>query len=170
MKREIDTGKWVAAAVLVLWWLLGDTVGYGEGDMNVWRHLVFPLSHANVFHLAGNLFAMFCILKGKMRMGVAVAISFLCSFVPVWGLWEIGVTVGFSGVLFADLGIRWGEYCCRNTAAYKTKRKEAAYWTFCKRALPFAVAGVLVPHLNWGLHTYCLLAGFVYGFLQKVKN
>ena len=161
MKR-CDALKTVLTAVMVAWWALGEPVGYGSCDdvtaySTVIDHAVYMVSHANVWHLAGNLFVLW-LIRGKLYMIPAVVIAFACSFLPSWSLYGgIGVTMGFSGVLFAIGGIKWGVYC-RGSAS--------AYWTFVKKVLPFALLGVLVPHLNWCLHTYCLVSGLLYGRMK----
>ena len=54
--------KAVVSYLLVVWWLVGPLVGFwpvGGTDGNsvgtIWEHVLWPLSHANVWHLAGNL-------------------------------------------------------------------------------------------------------------------
>jgi hypothetical protein len=154
--------KTVLTVVMVAWWALGEPVGYdscgnGAAYRTVIVHAMYMISHANVWHLAGNLFVLW-LMRGKLYMIPAVVIAFACSFLPSWSLYGgIGVTMGFSGVLFAIGGIKWGVYCRGNAAAY---------WTFVKKVLPFALLGVLVPHLNWCLHTYCLVSGLLYGRMK----
>ena len=168
--------KALVTVVLVLWWLYGPSVGYfpvGKTDGHtigtIWEHLLWPMSHANVWHLMGNLWVLWWMKGGRLYMLEAYVIAVLCSFLPVVpGLWDIlpaddsaGVvaTCGFSGVLCAMIGVRWGAWIggCHNMTAY---------WTFAKRVLPFVAVGFLIPHVNWSIHLYCLLAGLAYGRWQ----
>lgn len=163
MKR-ITIEKIVVTVVLVAWWLFLPVIGYEVNDFkdaDVGRHLVYMLSHANVWHLAGNLFVLW-IMRNKLYLIPSIIIAFLCSLLPAIGFYPLGMTVGFSGVLFAIAGIKWGVFCRHAYEESKEKGKDAASDFICK-ALPFALAGSFIPHLNWCIHLYCLLAGFVYG-------
>ena len=164
--------KAVVSYLLVVWWLVGPLVGFwpvGGTDGNsvgtIWEHVLWPLSHANVWHLAGNLYFLW-VMKGRLNLRECYLVAVVCSFLPVLpGLWEIlpfddsqGVvaTCGFSGVLCAVVGVKWGEWI-------KSHYSITAYWTFAKRVLPFVAVGFLIPHVNWSIHLYCLLAGLTYG-------
>ena len=161
--RDGITGQWTkvaVTAVLVVWWLTMPQVGYGSGG-TIWEHLLWPLSHANVWHLAGNLWVLWW-LKGRLHLRAAYVMAVICSFLPVVpGVWDIAggeaaATCGFSGVICAVIGVKWGAWCggCHGMTAYGT---------FCKRVLPFVAVGALIPHVNWSIHLYCLVAGFLYG-------
>ena len=43
----------------------------------------------------------------------------------------------------------------------------SAFHDFALKALPFALIGILIPHLNWCLHLYALCMGYVYGRGKK---
>ena len=163
MKR-ITIEKIAVTTVLTIWWACLPMVGYDANDFrdaNVGLHLAYMLSHANIWHLLGNLFVLW-LFRNKLYLLPSLIIAFLCSFLPVVGIWPMGVTVGFSGVLFAIAGIKWGVYCRQFVLAGHWFEREALA-EFSKKALPFAVLGIFIPHVNWCLHLYCLLAGFVYG-------
>lgn len=160
-------------------------VGYGPGAAaagTVAGHLLYMVSHGSIWHLAGNLLVLW-MLKKPLYLGAGLVVAFACSWVPAMpGVWEIVlpeadasgtvagvvggdaagvVTMGFSGVLFGIFGVKWGRYCgCT-----------ATYWTrvrmFGVKVLPWALVGALLPHINWSLHLYCLLAGFAYGWWRK---
>lgn len=166
--RRMAIEKAVVTVVLVAWWLFMPVMGYEANDFadaNIERHLMYMLSHANVWHLAGNLFVLW-IMRNKLYLLPSMMIAFLCSLIPASGIWPIGQTVGFSGVLFAIAGIKWGVYCRSFVLAGRWFEREAL-WEFSVKALPFALAGALIPHINWCLHLYCLLAGFAYGRYYK---
>lgn len=164
--------KALITLVLVVWWLWLPLVGYypvGETDGHtigmIWGHLLWPLSHANVWHLAGNMYFLW-LLKERLYVRECYVIAVICSFLPVvpgvWSLFSAGEplsTVGFSGVLCAMIGVKWGAWIrgCHGMTAY---------WTFAKRVLPFVAVGFLIPHVNWSIHLYCLLAGLAYGRWQ----
>ena len=162
--------KALVSFLLVVWWLYGPTVGYASGGTAghcFLGHFLWPLSHANVWHLAGNLYFLWVVLKeGRLYMRESYVMAVLCSFLPVVpGLWDIlpaddsaGVvaTCGFSGVLCAMIGVRWGRWM-------KGCHGMTAYGTFARRVLPFVAVGFVIPHVNWSIHLYCLMAGVVYG-------
>lgn len=149
--------KIVVASLMVICYLVMPKVGY-NGDSSIASHFLYILSHANMWHLAGNLF-VFVLIKGNHYLLSSVPIAIFASFIPSFGVvWPVdGVTMGFSGVLFAIAGTKYGIFC------HRSKNKHQAYRAFFMRALPFSLVGIFVPHLNWCIHTYCLLAGFVYG-------
>lgn len=153
--------KGILTFVILTWWLLAPKTGYENGDVeHIGAHVAYMFSHVNVWHLLGNLFVLWFI-RGKMYVGPSLVIAFLVSFIPAWSLWgEVGVTMGFSGVLFAMWGVKWGVHCRR---MYGLHPSALAFDEFAMKAVPFALIGILVPHLNWCIHLYSLLAGYVYG-------
>lgn len=172
--------KVAVTVMLVVWWLFGPSVGYfpvGKTDWHtigtIWEHLLWPMSHANVWHLMGNLWVLWWMKGGRLYMRKAYVMAVLCSLLPVVpGLWEmIGAgknaaemhgavaTCGFSGVLCAMIGVKWGAWI-------KGCHGMTAYWTFAKKVLPFVAVGALIPHVNWSIHLYCLMVGVMYGNLS----
>ena len=166
MKREMIE-KCAVTLVLVAYWLFLPAVGYTNGDTeNIKVHLLYIVSHANIWHLAGNLLCLW-LIRRKLYLCSSLVIAFLASLIPAFSIYgDVGVTLGFSGVLFAIVGTKWGVYCriCRQTHIAQWKN---ALSQFMIRILPFALLGILIPHVNWCLHTYCLLAGFAYGWFRR---
>ena len=161
MKERIE--KCVLMFIMVVWWALLPQVGYENGDVtDLPSHFLYMFSHANVWHLAGNLLWLWFFVRGRLYLLPSLAIGFLCSFIPAWSPWGMGVTMGFSGVLFAIAGIKWGIYC-RNASAMGSIFERSALDEFAAKALPFALIGIIIPHINWCIHLYCLIAGFAYG-------
>ena len=193
--------KVVITVVLVLWWLFMPIVGcypigieggcdqiathsIGDGAMGmVASHVAYMVSHANFWHLCGNLFVLW-MTPNRLYLLEAVTIAFVTSWLPgVGSIWEvcnnepIGATVGFSGVLFAIFGIKWGVYCVgqhqgrisrrgRVLDEQRTAISGQRLKRFCVRVLPFALIGFFVPHLNWTIHLYSLTAGLVTGMVR----
>lgn len=148
--------KVMLTVVMVGWFFAMPVTGYycdGIATHSISAHFLYMVSHGNVWHLLGNLFILW-LWNGELCLSVSAVIAFACSFLPAWGLWPIGMTVGFSGVLFAMAGIRWGQ-------------SQRTLQDFCLKALPFAVLGVFIPHVNWCIHFYCIVAGFAYGRCQR---
>lgn len=146
--------KAVVTIILVVWWLWLPVTGYDAGMADTLAaHVFYPLSHASIWHLTGNLFVLW-VLPGSLWLWQSLVVSFLCSWLPVFGFWDIGMTVGFSGVLFAIIGIQWGVHC---------KIYGTPFSRFLKKVMPFVLIGALFPHVNWCIHLYCVFAGFAYG-------
>ena len=168
--------KAMVTLVLVVWWLMGPEVGFVSGETadstfcgTIWEHALWPLSHANIWHLAGNLWVLWWLKGERLYLREAYVMAVLCSFLPVVpGVWDFSAgeplrTVGFSGVLCAMIGVKWGAWCggCCGTAAYVT---------FARRVLPFVAVGALIPHVNWSIHFYCVMAGLVYGMVAVIRQ
>lgn len=180
MKRETKE-KIAVTVVLTLWWLLCPVVGYGPAAdatgtvaTTLAEHCLYVVSHGNVWHLLGNLFVLW-LIPGRLWLWQSVVIAFLCSWLPVIpGVWDIiplgepadtVKTVGFSGALFGIIGVQWGRWCRKEHEV--GCRDRAAYWTFSKKVMPFVAIGTLIPHVNWSIHLYCVIAGVAYGRWRK---
>ena len=166
MKRE-TIEKLVVTLVLLACYIWMLQIGYRVGDDD-YSHLLYMFSHANIWHLAGNVFVLW-MMRGRLHLIPSIVIAFLFSYAPVVGsVWSgfmaEGVTMGFSGALFAMAGIKWGRYIwLLNDDALKRRFTKS----FFLKVVPIAVAGVLIPHVNWCIHTYCLMAGFIYGRCRR---
>ena len=86
--------------------------GFTAFNYNPADHLLYPLSHANIWHLAANILCLW-MLKCRTHIFATFVLAVLCSFLPCPLLPLYGesaaFTMGFSGVLFAMVGISWGK-------------------------------------------------------------
>jgi hypothetical protein len=57
--------------------------------------------------------------------------------------------MGFSGIIFAMVGIAWGK--AHRFREMLTKN----FW--------FLIIPAFIPHVNFLIHLYCLLLGYLYG-------
>ncbi len=165
--KETQKFKILVTLVLVFWYVAMPQKGYMPFSTD-YTHITYMLCHANVWHLAANIFVLWMI-REKLYLVSSIVIAFLFSYVPVAGtIWDSFVfadqTMGFSGVLFAICGIKWGRYIWWQNSQVE---KRASTKAFLYKALPWAFIGVLIPHVNWSLHLYCMLAGFVYGRCRR---
>lgn len=159
MRRE-TAEKAVLTAIMAVWWLLLPVTGYYQGDCRLWPHVAYMWSHVNFWHIAGNLIVLW-IMRGQLYVVESLLIAFVASFIPAWSIYgDMGMTLGFSGVLFAIGGIKWGAYSTRRYGRYVSF---SAFERFACKALPFALIGIVIPHLNWCIHLYTLIIGYVYG-------
>lgn len=168
-------------------------------------HVLAPFRHANVFHLAGNIFCLWMLHLNRSapipahpsssqlipaksqpdpspskklpslgeaggglssweplsRILQGVAITFLCGFLH----WS-SPTIGFSGAIFAMVGVMWGE-CLSDAHGTRIPKVLRRFATMC---LPWAVVGIVIPHIDGVLHTACLLTGLFYGYLARARR
>ena len=61
--------------------------------------------------------------------------------------------MGFSGVLFAIVGISWG--------------KVHRFRDMLTKNIWFLIIPAFIPHINFLIHLYCLLLGYLYGHLYQ---
>ena len=116
-------------------------------------HFLSLFSHANIFHLLGNLLCLW-LMKCRLRLPQTLAIAFVCSFLPQWSLWgSTNLACGFSAVLFAAAGMAWGE-----AGRFKDMIK--------KCVLPLVIVG-LFPNVNIFIHLYALLLGYAYSYVSR---
>lgn len=110
-------------------------------------HLLYPFSHANVWHLLANLLCLWMITC-RLHLLAAFAVAVGCSFLPCF---VCEPTMGFSGVLFAVLGMSWG----------RVRRFKDMIW----RNKWFLVVPLFLPHVNGVIHIYCLVVGYFVGWI-----
>jgi len=121
-------------------------------------HFLYPFSHANIWHLLANCLCLF-MLRCPLHIIITYLIAVLCSFLPCPLFIDMllnsplgeteGVTMGFSGVLFAIVGISWG--------------KVGRFREMLSKNIWFLIIPAFIPHINFLIHLYCLLAGYAAG-------
>lgn len=149
--------KLTVSLVLVVWYLAMPQYSFGwwwdyPECGAVCGNLLYPLSHANVWHLAANVLCLWMI-PCELHLYAATFLSVLCSFLPCF---ITEATCGFSGVLFAIVGMSWG----------RVRRFRDMIW----RNKWFLIIPIFIPHVNALLHVYCLLAGWVVGRYVPMKR
>ena len=82
----------------------------------------------------------------ELHLGTSFLIAVIYSFLPCFAHEP---TVGFSGVLFAIVGMSWG----------RVRRFKDMVW----RNKVFLVIPFLIPHINAFIHVYCMVAGYIVG-------
>lgn len=140
--------KLIVSVVLVVWFFAMPQAGF-TGEWEIGGHMLYPLSHANIWHLLANLLCLWMIPCG-LHLTVATFVAVLCSFLPCF---ISEPTVGFSGVLFSIVGISWG----------KAHRFRDMIW----RNKWFLLIPVFIPHVNALLHVYCLVGGYLIGHFVR---
>lgn len=112
---------------------------------DITSHLLYPLSHANIFHLAANTLCLWMI-RVPVLIFVTYPIAVLASFLPSF---VSEPTMGFSGILFAMVAITWGRVHRFRDMFWKNK------W--------YIIIPALLPHINVMIHVYCMIGGYLYG-------
>lgn len=164
--------KLTLTILVVVSFLMLPKVGYlplGHGGFDITHNILFPLSHANVFHLICNILCLWQIRSVSRWVTPAVIISFLASFLPVLTLsfatdlisicsgavlsepTIVQPTMGFSGILFAILGLQYGFYD-------KGRQMLRNTWFF------FLITA-FIPNIAVLFHIYCIAMAFVAGWV-----
>ena len=159
MKRptRLTIEKTAMTVMTLSWWLFLPPMGYAAGDPDILHHLAYIFSHANIWHLAGNLFVLW-MLRQDIHLIPSLAVAVAASYLPAWSIYgELGTTIGMSGVLFAIAGIRWG--LC-----------DKPFSVFAVKALPFVMIGFFIPNINWCIHLYSLVSGYIYGRCRRQQR
>ena len=122
-------------------------------------HFIYPFSHANIWHLSANILCLW-LLRCQPHIFATYVCSALCSFLPCPLLPLYGepadATMGFSGVLFAMVGVSWGKIHRFKDMVLRNK------WIL--------IIPAFLPHVNFLIHIYCLFAGYLYGTLCAKKS
>lgn len=146
---KYSLAKVIVSIVLVVSWVAMPQFTFpGDG---ISGHLLYPISHANIFHLLANVLCLWMIPCG-LHLSSAYLVAVTCSFLPCY-LGE--PTMGFSGVLFAIVGMSWGRVRRFREMLWRNK-----YWL---------IIPMFIPHINALLHIWCLLAGWVVGRIWQER-
>lgn len=117
-----------------------------------WTHLSFLFFHAGFIHFLTNAYAFYYFystwLFGRCTLPISIFIAILSSFLAV----STAPTVGFSGVVFALIGI--------NAVYYMSTR----YFVSVSIVLG---TGFLWPSFNSLMHLVCFILGFIAAYLYK---
>ena len=115
-------------------------------------HLLYPFSHANIWHLLANIVCLWMI-PCELHLLISFLLAVLCSILPCF---ISEMTMGFSGVLFAIVGISWGQVHRFKNMIWKNK------W--------FLVIPIFLPHVNAFIHLYCMIFGYLCGRYIPMKK
>lgn len=121
-------------------------IGFYEG-CPIFNRLAYSFCHANVWHLAVNLFVLWSI-QGKLYIIAPLAIAVYSSLLPMY---VTAPTMGLSGFLFAWFGIAWG--------------KALKPWSGFIAVLPYLCITMLISNVNGLLHLYAFLIGLILSYI-----
>lgn len=147
---KFSWAKLVVSIVLVVWYFAMPQ--YVFPDDRIIGHCLYWLSHANVWHLAANILCLWMI-PCELHLLFAIIAAVLCSFLPCF---MPEATCGFSGVLFAIVGMSWG----------RVHRFKDMLW----RNKWFLIIPIFLPHVNALLHVYCMVAGYCLARWKTIGN
>ena len=160
MKFSRYLTKFIASLILVLSYVLLPKCGFTPFDGTLINHVLYPFSHANVWHLIANIMCIWMVTC-RMHIVTAYIVAVLCSFIPSVSLFDCLVngcvecskepTMGFSGVLFVTVGISWGKIRAFRDMIWKNKL--------------YLIIPAFLPHINFLIHIYCIIAGYMVGSL-----
>ena len=151
--RELCTT--IAYTALALAYCLQLALGFPVGytDASLLPHLSFALFHANVFHLAANILTLHLLQPTGRDLATGYLISLAASFAAV----TAAPTVGFSGALYAIIGMR--------TTLFRGRFTAPKAWFAA-----FLLAGLVLPRVNGLLHLLCFAAGAVVQFIRRTRD
>lgn len=138
--------------LLAVCYLFLPKYGFVSPGGSLWEHLLYPVCHANIFHLLCNLLCLW-MLRCPLYLPLTIPIALICSFLPCI---STEPTMGFSGVLFAIVGVSWG--------------RSHKFLRMCKYNLPIILITLLIPNVNALIHLYCMMAGYLAGLVQPVDR
>ena len=122
----------------------------------------YPLVHANIFHLAANVFALYSFMKyadDKETFVCFIIGGYIASIIAYILYCGDYMVVGASGFIFGIIGI----YLMLRYRGLLNKKMYKSP-LFINIAILFAV-GLIIPSLAGLLHVYALLAGMSIGYL-----
>lgn len=132
------------AAVSLACFLLPVTIGMDK-DSGIFEALCYSFFHANIFHLALNLWALFYFRPRLLTCVVALAVAFISGLIP-WAQMDMP-TIGLSAFLFAGFARRyvsWGK----------------APWQLLFTQLLM----MFLPFYNWRIHIVAFIIGYMFWF------
>jgi membrane associated rhomboid family serine protease len=124
--------------------------GYYKGS-GIVSHIIYPFLHANIFHLLGNMLALYFMCRHTKSLFIAYIIAIISSFIAYSSL----PTIGLSGVVYACVGLL-GFLPNKNIS-------KAAKGLF----LSYIVIGLIIPSLNGTLHLCCVVIGSILFSIKK---
>lgn len=131
-------------AVMLLLGIDAHSVGVYDG-CRWYQHLTYQFFHANIFHLAANLYVMWlCATRLKLSQRQMLLCLAISAMTPATSLMP---TIGASGIVYAMLGII-------NTMVVEKLR--FAMWI----AVYIAISALF--NCNWSIHLYCYALGFMF--------
>lgn len=143
--KKFDYLKIIVSIVLVGSYFLLPEYGFTFSLCPLENHFLYPLSHANIWHLLGNLFCLW-MLTCPMHILYTYLGAVACSFLPCL---ISEPTMGFSGVLFVMVGMSWGKVHKFKDMLWSNK------WIL--------IIPAFLPHINFLIHFYCIIAGYLLG-------
>ena len=134
----------IVCAVMLMLGINAMLVGIYDGCR--WhQHLIYQFFHANIFHLAVNLYVMWlCVTRFKLSQRQMLMCFIISALTPATLPMP---TIGASGIVYAMLGII-------NTMVAKKLR--FAMWI----AVYIAISALF--NCNWSIHLYCYALGFMF--------
>lgn len=146
----------VIIAILAVFYLFGDSTHLSEGGLS--SALLYPLYHANLFHLLANGFAIYTIFSPQKKDNArALIIGYIVSVI-VYPL-SIRPLIGVSNILYAIIGLR-------------TPPLSSQWWHTApvRVFLCVTVAMVFIPQVAAITHVISFTIGIVVAHLLRHKK
>lgn len=145
LRRNYET----IATLLLIFLLPVNTQSVAASSTSTWwTHFIYIFFHANVFHLAANLYALWFIRAQRSRFIISCFIAIIVSFITPYPI------VGFSTVIYSMWGMNMLQYS-RNT------------WLIF---LAINLITILLPGIGWIAHFSAFSLGLFYSYLNQLSN
>lgn len=146
--KEYNVGKYAPFSLCIIL----SVMYFLDLPLNMWT---FHFSHANVFHLCGNLIAISAILKGTDYRYLPLA--FLTSSLE-WTMTD-GNDVGFSAIIY----FMWGARIIRDfiTISAMGERAKMQAYTYAGGILLVFILSSIIPNVSFSLHFFPFVSGVV---------
>ena len=142
--RQLWPAIFITLGCLVGFWM---NLTFGSG-CPWWRCLVYHFDHANVFHLALNLWALYQFKPRWKTCAVAYAVSSVAALIPFSSV--ALPTCGLSGLLMAAYARKYAEF-------------RLPIWKPIAVNMVFA----LFPMFNWKIHLVSFLIAYLVWFRKQ---
>lgn len=146
--KEYNVGKYAPFSLCIIL----SVMYFLDLPVNMWT---FHFSHANVFHLCGNLIAISAILKGTDYRYLPLA--FLTSSLE-WTMTD-GNAVGFSAIVY----YMWGTRIIRDfiTISAMGERAKMQASMYAGGIVFVFLLSAIVPNVSFSLHFFPFVSGVV---------
>ena len=144
-KRKNRTAEISLVLGMTIVWLALPTV-VASPKSPLWMHLACQFCHANVFHLAGNMYVLWLMAAGWRKLTVAYTLSIPATYAT----WI--PAMGFSSCLYALIGMELYGKCLSRTG-----------WAVF---IAVNAATLFIPGIAVGVHATAFALGYVYAFCR----
>jgi membrane associated rhomboid family serine protease len=130
--------------------LNSEVLGYVKGS--TYQHFTYMFFHGNIFHLAGNCYALYYIIKNiRHNVTMQLIYAYVCSVGASYLCYVDLPTLGFSSILFVLTGL--------NMYIFKQNKFSVVVFSLV------VTIGFLLENVNALLHVVCFIMGYAGAYI-----